>query len=67
MPIFEYICQDCGEKFEDLVIGSSDDPVPCPMCKSDRTLKLISLISAKGIASGCATCVPSKCPSSKFT
>lgn len=65
MPLYEYQCRNCGHKFEELV-GSGEKPVPCPHCKSADTQKLISLISAKGIASGCSTCVPSSC-SSKFT
>jgi len=65
MPLYEYKCMDCEHEFEELVGG--DEPAPsCPACRSANTVKLISLISAKGIASGCSTCVPSKC-SSKFT
>jgi putative FmdB family regulatory protein len=30
MPIFEYKCDDCGEKFEKLVRGG--DQVQCPQC-----------------------------------
>ncbi len=65
MPIYEFQCTDCAHKFEDLVSGEAEK-VPCPKCKSDKVLRLISLISAKGISSGCASCTPSSC-SSKFT
>jgi putative FmdB family regulatory protein len=54
MPLYEYLCKSCGSKFEELVSGN-EQAVPCPHCKSADTLKLISLISAKGIASGCST------------
>jgi putative FmdB family regulatory protein len=64
MPIYEYECRNCGHKFEELV-GSNEETVPCPHCQSNDTSKLISLISAKGIADGCSTCAPSSC-SSKF-
>ncbi|MFH1686914.1 MAG: FmdB family zinc ribbon protein [bacterium] len=65
MPMIEFKCQDCGQVYEDLVF-SSDEQVPCPICKSTNAHRLISLISAKGIASGCTSCVPSQC-SSKHT
>ena len=33
MPIYEYICDDCGTKFEKLVRRSSDVPeLVCPSC-----------------------------------
>jgi putative FmdB family regulatory protein len=65
MPLYEYQCKSCGSKFEELVSGN-EEAVPCPNCKSADTLKLISLISAKGIASGCSACHTSSC-SGKFT
>jgi putative FmdB family regulatory protein len=65
MPIIEYKCDDCGHTFEDLV-SSSDELVPCPSCTSENVHKLISLVSSKGISSGCTSCEPTKC-SSKFT
>ncbi len=33
MPIFDYKCRDCGEKFEQIV-RSGDDAVECPGCGS---------------------------------
>lgn len=62
MPIYEYKCDDCGDIFEELV-STDTKAVPCPKCESSKVHKLISLISAKGISSGCTTCVPSKCSS----
>ena len=32
MPIFEYICKGCGNKFEAIVYGSKQSE--CPVCKS---------------------------------
>ena len=33
MPIYEYLCQDCGTKFEKLVRRTSDVPeLTCPSC-----------------------------------
>ena len=32
MPIFEYLCEDCGTKFETLVRNGASNEVPCPSC-----------------------------------
>jgi putative FmdB family regulatory protein len=49
MPIYEYICQECGEKYEKL-IRSSATPIKlsCPTCGSDRGKKALSLLGAVG-------------------
>ena len=48
MPIFEYICEECGEVFEMLVMSASaTKEVHCPNCMSDLVRKLISTFSAK--------------------
>lgn len=66
MPLFKFQCLACNKIFEELVLSSSEE-VSCPECKSDKTQKMVSLISAKGITSGCgSSCVPSKCSSAKF-
>lgn len=41
MPIFEYECEDCGNVFEELVMGSGSD-ISCSKCKSKKVKKLIS-------------------------
>lgn len=50
MPIFEYKCADCGAKFDELV-GSPDEKVPCPKCKSAKTEKQLSVFAAS-VSSG---------------
>ncbi len=40
MPIYEYVCEDCGHAFEYLVMGS-DKPV-CPSCESTELDKRFS-------------------------
>jgi len=48
MPIYEYVCDDCGHDFEALVLGS-DSPT-CPTCESvalSRKLSLPKVKSAK--------------------
>ena len=41
MPIYEYLCQDCGKTCELLVVGSSSDPA-CKSCGSTNLKKLLS-------------------------
>jgi len=45
MPIFEFRCRNCGEKFELLVRSGSD--VECPHCKSADVSKLFSVFGFK--------------------
>jgi putative FmdB family regulatory protein len=52
MPLYEFICEDCGETFEELILSAnSTNQVTCPHCKSDLVRKLISKIAAK-VSSG---------------
>ncbi len=68
MPLYEYLCRDCGAKFELLRgITQADDPAPCTECGSSRTGRLISLFAAisdgKVVAgsTGCAACSSHHC------
>jgi putative FmdB family regulatory protein len=40
MPIFEYLCQDCGREFETFVTG--DRQPHCPACQGANLGKLLS-------------------------
>ncbi len=42
MPIFEYLCDACGKKFEKLVRKPATDVVTCPACGQDRLTQQIS-------------------------
>ncbi len=43
MPIYEYQCQPCGKKFEELVLRASDEKdVVCPACRSQAVNRLMS-------------------------
>jgi putative FmdB family regulatory protein len=44
MPIFEYLCEDCGNKFEKLVRRS--DGVRCPSCGQEHLKQQFSTFSA---------------------
>jgi putative FmdB family regulatory protein len=48
MPIFEFVCESCGESFEELVRSSNDTSgVICPQCNGDQVKKKISLFAAQ--------------------
>ena len=46
MPIYEYACQSCDHRFEELV-SSYGTLVACPQCTSGEVEKLLSTFSAK--------------------
>lgn len=48
MPIFEFVCKDCGWEFEELVRSASNvEEVICPACDSGYVLKQISTFASK--------------------
>ena len=53
MPMFEYVCRTCGERFEELRSVRDEGPGPlCPECGSEKVVKLLSAFatSATGAA-----------------
>ena len=62
MPIFEYLCDDCGNKFEKLVRRSAEaDGVECPSCGHSHVTTQVSSFAARTSA-GTQDSMPS-CPS----
>ncbi len=63
MPIYEYRCQECGEKFEKLVrLSTSTSEIECPKCSGRRVEKLISAFSTRTsstTAASASACTPS--------
>jgi len=56
MPIFEYVCGECGEKFEKLVRSASAPcEVVCPKCGAKKVEKAFSLFGVSGGRSGTAS------------
>ncbi|MCJ7535795.1 MAG: zinc ribbon domain-containing protein [Anaerolineales bacterium] len=48
MPIFEFVCQDCGTPFEELVrSANSVGEVSCPFCESSQVAKQISTFASR--------------------
>lgn len=62
MPLFDFICNSCGKKFETLVLGS--DKPHCPHCQSGDLTKQMSTFafkSAGGSSSGSDSSSGSSC------
>lgn len=57
MPLYEYLCRDCGHAFEQLVArwGTS---VCCPSCHSQAAEKQLSSFAMAGSAAGSAPAAP---------
>lgn len=75
MPIYEYVCQDCGTRFESLrLMRDADAPIACKQCASQHTLRQVTtcyaqsggrvLAGSGGSSSGgCAGCSGGSCSS----
>jgi putative FmdB family regulatory protein len=61
MPIFEYLCEDCGNKFEKLVRGSQS--VICPSCGQEHLKQQFSTFSAHANGASHAQDMAPSCPS----
>jgi putative FmdB family regulatory protein len=61
MPIFEYICHDCGRSFEKIV-PRYDSPAQCIHCDSQNIEKQFSVFAVAGPSdessaeAGCGRC-----------
>jgi putative FmdB family regulatory protein len=65
MPIFEYECHNCGNKFEKFVQTSaaSAEKVTCKYCSSPRVAQMLSVfaVAGSGAATGMAEPGPCAC------
>ncbi|MCS7173677.1 MAG: zinc ribbon domain-containing protein [Armatimonadetes bacterium] len=57
MPIYEYVCRACGERFEELVLGGGPEDVVCASCGSGDVRRVLSVF-AVGRAEGNGGLVP---------
>jgi putative FmdB family regulatory protein len=59
MPIYEYLCRDCSEKFEKIVFTrNGGTPVECPRCGRTSTEQLLSTFSTSGGEKSAGGCAP---------
>ena len=73
MPIYEYVCSDCGSKFELLrSLSQADKEAECPQCRRPARRKLstfacFSMSSAgipnriAGTGNSCSSCGSNNC------
>ena len=47
MPVYEFECEECGRRFEELT-SSEMRSVACPDCGAERTRRLLSPVSPPG-------------------
>ena len=51
MPIYEFVCENCGHEFEELVMSSDNKKCKCPKCKKRKVKKLISTVCTRSAGS----------------
>jgi len=66
MPIFEYSCLSCGNKFEKLVLKKSTT-ISCPKCDSQKVEKLFSTFAYKSDRGFTPSSASSSCNSCSLT
>lgn len=50
MPIYEYICDSCNERFEKIVINKQQE-ITCPKCSSKKATIQLSVFATAGNSS----------------
>lgn len=59
MPIYEYECKVCGEKFEmRRSLGDSDNELRCPKCGSEYPQRVLSVFATGPSSRACASSSP---------
>ena len=49
MPLYEYVCQSCGERFEKLVRSTTNTTeIICPSCASVTVKRALSTFATSG-------------------
>ena len=67
MPLYEYVCTDCGHRFEVLQrIGEGSKGVRCPECDSEQVERQLSTFAA-GAGSGSSRSSGASCGPGGFT
>ncbi len=54
MPIYEYICDDCGSRYERIVLSKSQE-IACPKCESKKNTLQLSVFRASNGGSSKST------------
>ncbi len=59
MPVYEYICNSCGQHFDKMrPMSQSDAPIACVKCNSESTKRMLSrfFASSEGRAIAAQSC-----------
>ncbi len=63
MPIYEYECPECKERFEKLVRSAASQPeTTCPACGAEGARRMVSAFASFGTSpslGGGSSCAPS--------
>jgi putative FmdB family regulatory protein len=54
MPIYEYRCDTCEERFEEFLSSSTKPAPPCPKCGAENPTRLLSKINTEWLPSDVA-------------
>ena len=71
MPIYEYICEECGHEFDALrSMKDADTEISCKQCDSHHTHRMLSVFFAQSdgrtvanTSTGCSGCNGGSCAS----
>jgi len=63
MPIYEYLCEDCGNKFEKLVRNRTLNGVACPSCGQEHVKQEYSTFAARATNGSPQEAAMPSCPS----
>ncbi len=59
MPIYEYECEKCGERFEQFRhISDSDSEIKCPQCGVEHPRRVFSTFAWGSSSQSCAPSSP---------
>ena len=65
MPIYGFKCRRCNNTFEVLFLSGSDKPaISCPVCKSKKAKKMMSVFGGKignTSSASCSSCAATSC------
>ncbi len=63
MPLYEYVCEACGERFESLVLSGSHASVVCTSCGSGDVRRVLSVfaVGRAEVKQDAEPCGPSCC------
>jgi putative FmdB family regulatory protein len=59
MPLYEFVCQSCRHRFEQLVMG--DDAPSCPECRGRALEKMFSAFAVGSDGGGSESPAPGAC------